>query len=169
MSVENLIGMWKDTRSGLIQEVERIPADQFSFKATPETRSVAELLQHIVQAQKFLVGETCRAGTNLRRQPFADHTREYAPGVDSISDKNGLMELLRSSMDLAEATIRSYGDKLDGSMTRLDGKPTSKVDFLTFTVSHEMYHRGQLTVYQRLLHIEPALTERFRQLSAKRD
>lgn len=167
MSVENLIGMWKDTRSGLVQEVERIPADQFSFKATPETRSVAELLQHIVEAQKFLVGETCRAGTNLMRQSFADHTREYAPGVNSISDKIGLMELLRSSMDLAEATIRSYGDKLAESMTRLDGKSTSKVDFLTFVVSHEMYHRGQLTVYQRLLHIEPALTERFRQRFAK--
>jgi uncharacterized damage-inducible protein DinB len=25
-----------------------------------------------------------------------------------------------------------------------------------------MYHRGQLTVYQRLLNIEPALTQKFR-------
>jgi uncharacterized damage-inducible protein DinB len=29
-----------------------------------------------------------------------------------------------------------------------------------------MYHRGQLTVYQRLLGIEPALTESFRRLTS---
>ncbi|HAF15107.1 MAG TPA: hypothetical protein DHU55_06615 [Blastocatellia bacterium] len=29
-----------------------------------------------------------------------------------------------------------------------------------------MYHRGQLTVYERLLNIEPALTQRFRKLFA---
>jgi len=34
--------------------------------------------------------------------------------------------------------------------------------FVSFAVAHEMYHRGQLTVYERLLKIEPALTRRFR-------
>ncbi len=36
---------------------------------------------------------------------------------------------------------------------------------LQFTLAHEMYHRGQLTVYQRLLGIEPALTEQFRRFT----
>ncbi|MEW6735065.1 MAG: DinB family protein [Acidobacteriota bacterium] len=35
---------------------------------------------------------------------------------------------------------------------------------LNFVMSHEMYHRGQFTVCQCLLGIEPALTERFRQM-----
>ena len=30
-----------------------------------------------------------------------------------------------------------------------------------------MYHRGQLTVFERLLNIEPALTERFNKMIAK--
>jgi uncharacterized damage-inducible protein DinB len=33
-------------------------------------------------------------------------------------------------------------------------------------MSHEMYHRGQLTVFERLLNVEPALTEQFRKLVA---
>jgi uncharacterized damage-inducible protein DinB len=37
----------------------------------------------------------------------------------------------------------------------------SKLDVLTFAVAHEMYHRGQLTVYERLLGVEPALTQYF--------
>ena len=46
-------------------------------------------------------------------------------------------------------------------MKRFDGKEISKFDFLNFAVAHEMYHRGQLTVYERLLGVEPALTQYF--------
>lgn len=167
MSVETIIALWKDTRAGLIHEVENIPEDQFSFRPTPDTRSIAELLQHIISAQKILVGETCRAESNLMRQSFVAHAKEYADGVNEATDKNGLLELLRTSMEEAEACIRSYGDNLEETMTRLDGKPTSKEAFLTFALGHEGYHRGQLTVFERLLNIEPVLTTKTKKLFAK--
>ena len=161
MSIDRLVQTWSEVRTGLINEASQIPEDKFLFRATPETRSVAELLQHIVQTQKALVGETCRENTNLMRQSFADHLDEYAPGVADITDKNGLLELLRSSIEPAEATIRGYGDGLQQTMRRFDGKEVTKFDFLNFAIAHEMYHRGQLTVYERLLGVEPALTQFF--------
>ena len=167
MAAETIIALWKDIRSGLIREVEKIPEDQFSFRATPETRSIAELLQHIIESQKILVGETCRENTNLMRQSFAAHTAEYAAGVKDVTDKNGLIELLRSSMDEAEACMSAHGSKFDETMTRLDGQPTPKSAFLTFALSHEMYHRGQLTVFERLLNIEPVLTGQLKKMFAK--
>jgi len=166
MSAETIIGLWKDARGGLIEEVEKIPEDQFSFRATPDTRTVSEILQHVISTQKIIVGEACRPDTNLRRQSFAAHAEEYAPGVGDVTDKNGLIELLRTSMDECAAKIGSYDDKLGESMQSLMGQPITKVRFLTFGMSHEMYHRGQLTVYQRLLSIEPALTEKFRRMTA---
>jgi uncharacterized damage-inducible protein DinB len=51
-------------------------------------------------------------------------------------------------------------------MTGLDGRQLTKLAFLTFGMSHEMYHRGQFTVYERLLNVEPALTEMFRKMTA---
>jgi uncharacterized damage-inducible protein DinB len=166
MSVETLLGLWKTTRAGFIKEVERIPEDQLSFRATPETRSVLELTHHVIGSQKFFVGETCRPDTNILRRPFSEHTKAYGEGVENVSDKTGLLELLRSTMDDAEKNLASYGDQLNESMTGLDGRPISKLAFLTFGMSHEMYHRGQLTVFERLLKIEPALTEQFRKLTA---
>ena len=166
MSAETIIALWKEARSGLIQEVEKVPEDQFSFRATPDTRSIAELLQHVISSQKMLVGEVCRPDTNLLRQSFAAHAEEYSRGVNEVTDKNGLLELLRSGMDEAEQKINSYRDNLDESMTGFNGQPLTKTVFLTFAVSHEMYHRGQLTVYQRLLNIEPVLTVRLKKLFA---
>ena len=167
MSAETIIALWKEARGGLIEEVEKIPEDQFSFRATPDTRSVAEVLQHIISAQKMLVGESCRSDANLMRQSFADHIKEYGAGVNEVTDKNGLIELLRTSMDEAAQCINSYGDKLDETMMGMTGKPITKSAFLIFAFSHEMYHRGQLTVFERLLSIEPAMTERFRRMMAR--
>jgi uncharacterized damage-inducible protein DinB len=169
MSLDSLVGSWKEVRAGFVEEASQIPAEQFSFRATPDTRSVCELLQHVVEIQKMLVGEASRPDTNLMRQSFADHIKEYAPEVVSVRDKNGLLELMRGSMETAEASIRAAGDNLNESMRRFDGKEMSKMDFLSFAVAHEMYHRGQFTVYERLLSIEPALTQRFRKLFERAD
>jgi uncharacterized damage-inducible protein DinB len=166
MSVEILLGHWKNARSGFITEIERIPEDKFTFRPTPETRTVAELVQHVIGAQKFFVGETCRPDTNLLRRQFSEHAKAYAEGSDGVTDKNQLIELMRSSMDEAEKTITSHADGLNETMTGLDGRPLSKLSFLMFGMSHEMYHRGQFTVYERLLNVEPALTEMFRKMTA---
>ena len=167
MSAEMIIKLWKDVRNGLIEEVEKVPDDQMSFRATPDTRSIAELLQHVVETQKILVGETCRENGNLWRQSFADHAKEHAAGVRDVSDKEALIELLRSSMESAETAMRSQSDKWDEQVTGLDGKPTTKGAFLTFACSHEMYHRGQLTVFERLLNIEPVLTGKLKKIFAQ--
>jgi uncharacterized damage-inducible protein DinB len=161
MSIDRLVQGWREVRTGLINEASQIPEDKFSFRATPDTRSVAEILQHIVQVQKLLVGETCRADTNLMRQSFTDHVNEYAPGVAEVNDKNALLELLRSSLEPAEAAIRGWGDGLQEKMRRFDGKEVTKFEVLNFGIAHEMYHRGQLTVFERLLGVEPALTQYF--------
>jgi uncharacterized damage-inducible protein DinB len=161
MSIDRLVESWSEVRTGLIKEASQIPEEKFSFRATPETRSVVELLQHIVEVQKLLIGESCRDDTNLMRQSFADHIKEYASDVAGVTDKNGLLELLRSSMEPAEATIRGWGDGLRQDMRHFTGKEMSKLHVLNGAIAHEMYHRGQLTVYERLLGVEPALTQYF--------
>jgi uncharacterized damage-inducible protein DinB len=162
MSIENIIESWKEVRSGLIDEANQIPADKFDFQPAPESRSVRSLLQHLIESQKFLVGEACRPDTNLMRGSFADNLKTYAPGVRDVNDKEELVNLLRAAMDESAEKLRGAADEMRNTMKRFDGKEMSKMAFMSFAIAHEMYHRGQLTVYERLLNIEPALTTRFR-------
>ena len=162
MSVDAIIGSWREVRAGLIEEASQIPEDKFSFRAADGMRSVAELLQHLVESQKFLVGEACRPDTNLLRKSFAEHIKDYAPNVREVSDKEGVLKLLATAMDDVEKQLREHADEMKNTMKRFDGKEMSKLSFMSFAIAHEMYHRGQLTVYERLLGIEPALTQRFR-------
>jgi uncharacterized damage-inducible protein DinB len=162
MSVENIIEGWKEVRSGLIDEANQIPADKFSFQPAPDSRSVRQLLQHLVESQKFLVGEACRPDTNLLRHSFAENIKQYAPGVRDVTDKDEILSLLRATMDESATKLREAEGELRNTMKRFDGKEMTKLGFLSFAIAHEMYHRGQLTVYERLLNIEPALTQKFR-------
>ena len=167
MSAQIAMKSWKDVRNGLIEEVEKIPEDQMSFRATPDTRTITEILQHVVEVQKILIGETCREDANLLRQSFAAHGQEYAPDVRNVTDKQALLELLRSSMQAAETAVQADPDLWDKPMNGITGQPTTKGAILMFAFSHEMYHRGQLTVYERLLNIEPVLTGKLKKLFAQ--
>ena len=162
MSVDPIIGSWREVRAGLIDEVSQIPADKFSFRAADGMRSIAELLQHLVESQKFLVGEACRPDTNLMRKSFAENIKDYAPDVRSVDDKEAIIQMLQATMDDCEKLLRANVDELKNSMKRFDGKEMTKLGFMSFAIAHEMYHRGQLTVYVRLLGIEPMLTQKFR-------
>ena len=156
------LAQWSATRAGVLAEAERIPADKFDFRATTATRSVREVLQHIVESERALTAELCRDDTDLRRV-FAPYAKDAK--VQAATTKEALLALLRSSLAECQVLLRQAGaEKFTQTITGLDGQPVSKRAMLEFTVSHEMYHRGQLTVYERMLGIEPALTEQFRRL-----
>ena len=168
-STDELCEAWRDVRNGLIKEAELIPADQFGFRPAEGSRSVIEILQHIVESECVLSGEVCRDSTNFGRVPFPALISEYASHVKDAGTKEAILELLRSSIEGTEQRIGKFGDeKLESIMTRFDGKQVPKRVMLNFSISHEMYHRGQLTVYQRSLGIEPALTKLFRELTARK-
>ena len=70
-------------------------------------------------------------------------------------------------MESAEAAMRAFGEEALREKVQY-GKMMSKLDILYLYITHEMYHRGQITVYERLLQIEPAATAKVRELLAAR-
>lgn len=167
MSLEEILSFWKEVRAGLIGELAQIPAEQFGFQATPESRSVAGIVRHIVETQKFLTGELCRPDTDFKRVPLRERVERQAAASYSGGDKEELIGSLRSTMESAEAALRAFGEEaLSEKVPGLDGKTISKLGILYFYITHEMYHRGQISVYERLLQIEPALTAKLRELLA---
>lgn len=167
MSLEEMLNFWKEVRAGLIAELAQIPAEQFGFQATPESRSVAGIIRHIVEAQKFLTGELCRPDTDFGRVPIRELAERHAVEAHSGGDKEELIGSLRSTLESAEAALRAFGEEaLREKVQGRDGKTVSKLDLLYFYITHEMYHRGQISVYERLMQIEPVLTAKIREFLA---
>jgi uncharacterized damage-inducible protein DinB len=161
--LEETLEAWTDVRQGLIEEVENIPADRFDFRPAPEVKSVAELVQHILEVALMMTGELTRPDTDFGRAPWPELLDLYASHVKAANSKAQLVGLLGSSLAEAEQSFREAGElHMLQFITRFDGEAGTRLAWLHHGIAQEMYHRGQLALYERLMGIEPALTRRIR-------
>ncbi len=161
--LEETLGAWRDVREGIIEEVRNIPADRFDFRPTPEVKSVLELVQHILEVSMMMTGERTRTDTDLRRAPWPELLAMYAKPACEATTKQELLDLLESQMAQAEDAFRACGElEMRQFIDNFDGSRGTKMQWLHHGIAQEMYHRGQLTLYARLLGLEPALTQRIR-------
>jgi uncharacterized damage-inducible protein DinB len=159
--LEEAIEAWEDARSGVIDEVENIPADQFDFRPAPEVRNVSELVLHILEVSLMMAGELTREDTNLRREPWPRLLARYSKPIDGITGKRQLLAALRSTLRDGIKAFRTAGElHMMQQIIRFDGEKGTRFAWFHHGISQEMYHRGQLALYQRLMGIKPALTKR---------
>lgn len=161
--LEETLEAWQGVREGLIAEVRNIPANRFGFRPTPQSRSVAELVQHILEVAMMMTGELTRPDTNFHRAPWPKLLGLYAKAAWRARTKPMLLQLLTSQIKDGERRFRKAGElSLLQLITRFDGLPGTRLAWWNHGIAHEEYHRGQLALYARLLGIEPALTRLIR-------
>lgn len=165
--LEELIQQWISVRKGFIRELDLIPDDKMDYRATPDTRSVAELARHAAGTAASIVYQMCQDEFVPFSRPQPEMIALCLPNINQAVTKAELKEALLSAIEKDAARIREYDrEKLNTVIQRFDGTPTTKFAMLWFSIAHEMYHRGQLTIFLRLLGHEPQLTQVFRKLMA---
>lgn len=163
--LQEILTYWNNVREGFIHELELVPEDKLNFRATPETRTILELMHHVLETEMVIGRETCQENPEISMARWGELLQRYAPNVKQASGKQALLDLLDSSIKETLGRIEAAGEvKLQGPMRSFDGKEKSRLYMLQFLAGHEMYHRGQLTVLLRLLGIEPALTRFFKKM-----
>ena len=161
--LDETLEAWLDVRQGIIDEIRNIPANKFDFRPAPQVRSVRELVQHILEVSMMMTGELTRSDTNLKRLLWPKLLKKYAAPAYKATTKRELVALLRSQIKDAERAFREAGElSLWQYLERFDGKQGTKMQWLHHGIAQEMYHRGQLATYARLMGLEPALTKLIR-------
>ncbi|HXV90225.1 MAG TPA: DinB family protein [Gemmatimonadales bacterium] len=161
--LEETLEAWQGVRLGLIDEVRNIPAGRFDFRPTPHSRSVRELVQHILEVAMMMTGELTRPDTDFRRASWPRLLARYARPAWRARTKPALLRQLRTQLRDAERRFRRAGElELLQLIRRFDGRRGTKLAWWNHGIAHEEYHRGQLALYARLLGREPALTRRIR-------
>ncbi len=161
--LEEALESWEDVRAGVIAELENIPAEEFDFKPTDHVRTVREQAIHVLEVAMMMCGELCREDTDFKRAPWPDLLKMYAGNLYEAQTKNQLISLLQSQLEDALAKFRAAGElHMLQLVERFDGREGTRLAWLQHGIAQEMYHRGQLTLYARLLAIEPALTQKIK-------
>lgn len=159
--LEEALEAWEDVRRGVIQEAEAIPDDRYDFRPHEEARSVRDLLRHILESAEMMVGELTRDDGDFPRQSFPEHLREHATALPSDPAPAELRDLLRGRFGDGAARFRAVGElEMLQYIRRFDGRRGTRLAWMNHGIAHEMYHRGQLALYARVMGLVPALTRR---------
>lgn len=154
---------FRTVRKNTIITAQEIPEEQYGFRATPDTRSVAETLIHIAVTPKL----TERIQFTERRTDFENFDYFSIVGEMYAEEKKPLtkaeiIELLTVNGDQFAALLDGMTDEfLAEVVTYPQGmEPSSKTRFemLLSAKEHEMHHRGQLMMMQRMIGVVPHLT-----------
>ncbi len=111
----------------------------------------------------MMTGELTRVDTNFHRFPWPKLLRMHAKEAYQAKTKGDLVRLLKSQFTRAERRFLEVGElHMLQLIRRFDGELGTRLAWLHHGITHEEYHRAQLTVYARLMGIEPALTKQIR-------
>jgi uncharacterized damage-inducible protein DinB len=158
--IRQLTASMRAVRQNTILIAGDIPEANYAFRATPETRSVAETLVHIAwlsTADRFMHEE--RRLDSLEGFDFPAMLQQSAAEERAARSKAEIIERLRVEGDRAAQWLGALPDAFLAEQVRLPGGGSvSRFEMLLATKEHELQHRAQLTVLERLLGIVPRFT-----------
>lgn len=132
---------------GTEKALERVPKDKLDWRPHPKSRSLGELAQHVA-ALPGLAALGLKSGKReMSTRPSAAPASDFVP-------------TFKKSVDDFKSAVAAMSDERLESETfsfTMNDKPVrtwSKSEFLRNVImNHFIHHRGQLTVYLRLLDI----------------
>ena len=158
----DLAAAFRLVRSNTIQIAEEIPEDKYGFRATDDTRSVAQLLVHIAVAPRFQLHVHRNGIADFQTLNFLELIGPLASEETKSRTKGEILALLRSGGELFASYIGGVSDAFLSETVKMPAgaKPPTKTRFemLMSAKEHEMHHRGQLMTIQRMLGMVPPLT-----------
>jgi uncharacterized damage-inducible protein DinB len=166
---KELADSFRTVRKNTITIAEELPEDKYDFRPAPDTRTVGELLVHISHGHTFqyqihaqerrssLVGFNFPA---LMQIVMADEKIKRS--------KAQTIELLHSSGEQWAGWLDGLKDSFLGESVEMPAgmSPSSKSRFemILSVKEHEMHHRAQLILMERMVGLVPHLT---RQMQAR--
>jgi len=156
----------RTVRKNTIQIAEEIPEDKYGFVAAEGARSVEKMLTHIALAsgwQHLFHGVEKR--TSFEGMDFPAIFAKFAAEEAKPRTKAEVIALLKENGEQWATFLDGLSDELlaqDITMPPGATPPTkTRFEMLLSTKEHEMHHRGQLMLIERILGIVPHLTREF--------
>lgn len=167
---KELAASFRTVRNNTITIAEEIPEDKYGFKASPDTRSVQQMLAHIALISSVQHEMQSTNVTDLKTVNFPQIMQRIAAAEAVPRTKAETIAFLKSEGDKFASYLEGLNDSfLSETVTMPPSAPTptkSRFEMLLSPKEHEMHHRGQLMTMQRMIGVVPHLTRQFQERMA---
>jgi uncharacterized damage-inducible protein DinB len=159
----DLARSFRTVRKNTLLIAEDIPADKWSFHAAPGARTIAELFAHVAALTR-----TPQQLHLVDGKTFITPDEFRALGADNAAYEKTLKtrdEILRALEENGEDFARRLDVLTPAQLSTavnfpppIDPPSKTRFELLLGVKEHEMHHRGQLMLLQRLVGVVPHLT-----------
>ena len=162
---------FRQVRGNTLLIAEEAPDDKYGFRAAPDCRTIGETLVHIALAPRFQLHIQGNSVNDLKDVNFMELMQSVGAEEKQPRSKSDIVELLKSEGEKFASYLEGLSDAFLAEPVAMppgsDPSAKSRLEMLLSPKEHEMHHRGQLMVLQRLIGHTPHLTRRMQEWMAK--
>jgi uncharacterized damage-inducible protein DinB len=136
-------------KTNVIRTADKVGADLYGFKPTPEVRSLGQLLAHIADGNFGI----CGAASGMK--PPMSGIEKSTQG----NDKAAIQKALAASFEFCEGALAGMTDAKGAETVKTFLGVQPRLSVLAFNTSHVWEHYGNLVTYMRLKGIVPPSSE----------
>ena len=142
-----LVKDWERAKDYTIAYLNTMPANKYSFKAQDSIRSFSQQMLHLAQANVGLLSGA--VGNPLAFAAGNLEARTTAQTKDSV------MYYVVASYDYAINGIKNSNIATWGDKSKFFNFEETKLTWFFKAFEHQTHHRGQTTIYIRLVGVKP--------------
>ena len=135
---------WNSVKKYVAGSAEKMPAEHYGFKPTPEVRSFGELIGHLAN-EHYLLCSPLKGEANPMEKVDFEKTTAKADLVKAINESNAYCDAAYAAVKDEPKTITAF------SPTRRD----TPFRVMLLNVTHDNEHYGNIITYLRMKGIVP--------------
>lgn len=170
---KELADSFRTVRKNTIQIAQDIPEDKYSFRAAADVRTVEKMLTHIALGARFQYHiHAVERLSSLEKFDFMTWFQQMGAEEAKPRTKAAVIDLLKNEGETWANFVAGVSEEfLSQSVTFPAGAtpPTkTRLELFTNVKEHEMHHRAQLMLIERMIGIVPHLTRQMQERMAQR-
>jgi uncharacterized damage-inducible protein DinB len=167
---KHLADSFRTVRRNTLAIAEEIPEEQYGYRVTPAVRSVGEMLAHVAVSPMWQIEAHQSGMDSIDFAFFGSRLQLAASQEQALGSKAAIVQALKTNGETFAAFLESLDEATLQQTVSFPPpvQPSTKTRFemLLGPKEHEMHHRGQLMLMQRLLGMVPPLTRAREQMRA---
>jgi uncharacterized damage-inducible protein DinB len=163
---KDLARAYRTVRANTVKIAEEIPESKYDFAPAPGTRTVRQLLTHIALSDSFSSWHKEKR-TNFDGVNFPEFVATIQAEEAKPRSKAEVVALLKERGEATASWISSLSDSFLAEPftqpTGTDPATKSRFEMIMSMKEHEMHHRAQLMLVERMIGIVPHLTRQMQE------
>jgi uncharacterized damage-inducible protein DinB len=140
-------GFYSLAKNNILRSADKIPEELWSFKPTPEVRTIGQMFAHIADGQYEFCG-------------MALEGKMIDKGVEkSATTKADIVAALKDAFGYCDAGYAGMTAASAVELIPAFGRQATRIGVMDFNITHTYEHYGNLVTYMRLKGIVPPSSE----------